>query len=163
MLTTRWTLQQQLAGIHLLYEIADCTAGLKTGRQIDFLNELSPLELATLGAIARSLTLAYEERLRCDKKHNESQKREWACVFENKLIRYGPFFSLASFGSIGDLEFAWTNKVIQDGLFELEEFETGLRPNMAPSLQSQLWSIFSRKMGCTVGDSWFIAQGLMNI
>jgi len=163
MLTSQRNPQLKSVGIQLLYEIADCTACLKTGRQVEFLVALNPLELATLGAIAKGLTLAYGELLQRNQTHNEDEKRERICVFENKLLRYGPFFALASFGSRGDLELAWTNDVIQKGLTELEEFETGRRFKIAPSLQSKLWAVFSEKMGCTIGDSWTIAMSLLGI
>jgi len=149
------------AGIQLLYELADCTAGLKTGRQLNFLIELRPLELAILGVTSKGLTLAWGEHVQRNQTQNESEKRERVCVFENKLLRYGPFFALASFGTVGDLELAWTNDVIEYGLVELEEFETGQRSTIAPSLQSKLWRNFSDKMGCTMEESWPIAMRLL--
>ena len=148
------------AGIKLWYELADCTAGLKTGRQIDFLKELSLLELATLGLMTNGLTLAYGNLLQHHQRRNEGEKRERVCVFENKLLRYGPFFALASFGG-SKRELDWVNDVIQKGLLELEEFESGQRSRIAPSLQSQVWRLFSEKIGCATVDSWFIAKGLL--
>ena len=173
-------------GLEILFEIADCTAGLKTGRQHDFLSELSTLELAIMGTVVRALGSAYGEM--CFKL-DPGAKRERMCIFEDKyvtsnvviiyrkiskplltflrLIRYGPFFALAAFGGEGitQLEADWVYATIERGLIDLDTYETGglnAKP-LAPSLQSRLWDLFCLKMKCTYQNRLDIAMELIEI
>lgn len=84
------------------------------------------------------------------------------CVFEDKLLRYGPFLAWAAvqIESItptstrtGKEANAWFEGVIQQGMDELRDFEEG-RVEAYSSLQSVLWNLLCKKTGCNLADSW---------
>ncbi|KAG9248816.1 hypothetical protein BJ878DRAFT_486779 [Calycina marina] len=149
----------KLQGIELLYEIADCTVGLKTGRQVDFMHELEPLELAKLGIMVVALSQGYDDLHGSLVEHLPGPvKRERICVYKNKLLRYGPYFAIAA--TKND---PWVTTVIDEGLNELGAFESSTMPwkVSAPSLQSQLWKILCQKVGCSLPDGWEKAKELV--
>lgn len=83
----------RLLGIRTLYEVADSSAGLKTGRQVGFLSELNALELATLGSVVKALAHGFGEISQDGEECSEIQKRERLCVFEDRYIDYDTRFT----------------------------------------------------------------------
>ncbi|KAH8592503.1 hypothetical protein B0O99DRAFT_743675 [Bisporella sp. PMI_857] len=158
------TLMLKNAGLQLLYEIADCTAGLRAGRQLEFLMELDTVELAVLGTLVNILSNGYADLVQPLSGVAEGRKIERACVFEDKLLRYGPFFASAAVGGLNttELDHQWVNEVIERGLIDLKDFETGASNKLEPSMQSKLWSIFCQKAGCSNIDRWLVASELID-
>jgi hypothetical protein len=142
----------------LIYQLADCTVGMKNkhtvrARQIEFLEELDKLELATLSWFVKALGLGY--RRMSSTAHgvaNEGLARECMCVFEDKVLRYGPFLAWAAVAGPPEAH-QWFSLVLQQGLNDLRAFEGGIVVAYS-SLQSVLWLLFCRKAQCNLGDGW---------
>jgi hypothetical protein len=117
--------------------------------------------LAELGCFIRALGEGYGRiTKKTNSSANEATIRECMCVFEDKLMRYGPFFVWAAVAG-SPIAHAWHNFVIQEGLSDLQAFESG-RTAEYSSLQSVLWHQFCKKAGCSsIVDSWVMALHLI--
>lgn len=144
----------------LLYEMVDSTAGLKRKnsireREIEFLAMLSPMDLAKLGYFVKALGLGYAQHISLQPcAVADCHVREHMCVFEDSVLRYGPFFALAVVAGTPEAR-GWAHKVMLEGLEDMEAFETTQTMAFA-SLQSVVWHLFCRKVECDLEDSWAI-------
>jgi hypothetical protein len=82
---------------------------------------------------------------------NLSLIRECMCVFEDKMLRYGPFLAWAAVAGNPE-DHMWFALVLQQGLDELRAFEEGQSKTYS-SLQSVLWHVFCEKDQCMMADS----------
>jgi hypothetical protein len=155
-------------GLNLLFGIADSTAKFKNihiirAYQRTFLESLPVTELAILGILVRVLGMAYfRNAKKADGgKANDSIRDKWI-VFEDRLLRSGPFLAYATSSTtpaertIQD----WSEEVIAQGLKDMEDFETGRCEGYA-SLQSVLWKLFCAREECDIFNSWEIAKELV--
>jgi hypothetical protein len=148
--------------LRLLYQMVDSTVGLKSkhairATQTEFLDMLDPTELATLGCFLRALSLGYGENMKLQSEAmNDSRIRERLCVFEDKVLRYGPFFAWATIAGSQRAR-RWARIMMLEGLNDMEAFERGHSMAYA-SLQSVLWKLFCKKAECDLADSWAISR-----
>lgn len=149
----------------LMYQLVDSTSGLKKKHsvrksQIEFLEMLSPLELAKLGCFVKALGLGYaqhmELRHECISDHSI---RERICVFEDKVLRYGPYFAWAIIAGTGKSR-RWGRIVMLEGLNDMEAFEKGQCQAYA-SLQSVVWKLFCKRAECDLADSWTVMREMI--
>jgi hypothetical protein len=149
----------------LMYQMVDSTAGLRRKhsirtRQIEFLETLSPMELATLGCFVKALGLGYSEHMKLQPKPTiEGHIRERMCVLEDKVLRYGPFFAWATVAGTQRSR-RWARIAMLEGLNDMEAFERGQSMAYA-SLQSVVWNVFCKKAECDLADSWNIIQDIV--
>lgn len=149
-----------------MYQLVDSTSGLKKkqsirARQIEFLEMLSPLELAKLGYFVKALGLGYAQDMELQPERiPENNMRERICVFEDKTLRYGPYFAWASIAGT-DKARRWSRIVMLEGLNELGEFEKG-QCRAYSSLQSVVWALFCKKADCAMADSWTIMREMID-
>ena len=145
-----------------LYQLVDSTAGLKKvhstrARQLEFLEMLEPIELAKLAFLVKALGVGYSKNLKNrSKPMNESSIREHVCVFEDKVLRYGPIFAWARVAGTESAR-RWARSAMLEGLKELESYERGHLTAYA-SLQSVVWRVFCKKAECEIADSWIVAR-----
>jgi hypothetical protein len=150
----------------LMYQMVDSTAGLKKKhsvrtRQIEYLEMLTPLELAKLGCFVKALGLGYSKHMELQPDPIKDRfTRERICVFEDKVLRYGPFFAWAT---IAGTERArrWGRIIMLDGLNDLHDFERGQSMAYA-SLQSVVWNLFCKRAECNLADSWAIMKEMID-
>jgi len=163
-----WWPRRQLyrtAAFYLMYQLADCTVGLKwtptiRAKQVDFLEQLDEVELATLGCFIKAMGMGYH-RILAASNHSAgtSLMRECTCVFEDKLMRYGPFFAWAATTGPSETN-SWFKSVVQSGLNELRDFEEGHNQAYS-SLQSVLWLLFCKKANCPLAHRWETALNVI--
>lgn len=162
-------------GLHLLFKLADCIAGLLTTNEIrneqsQFLESLSKTELAILIATVELLGVGFREsesiRLKNDGEPVDHHTlTELGCVFSDKVQRYGPYFASAYLFGVAnkarrpDL---WVWEEIGQGLEDLRSFEMGYTMAYA-SLQSVGWKIFMSKVGCMPASRWLEAKKLIEV
>ena len=152
--------------ISLMYQLVDSTAGMKSKhtvreRQLEFLNELDEIELATLGIFLTELTFGHCRRMNPGSGvQDRTTIRESMCVFEDKALRYGPHFVWATVAAESTRNFQWSQAVMQHGLDDMAAFERGQTPAYA-SLQSALWHLFCKKAECGLIDSWNVAKRMV--
>jgi hypothetical protein len=94
--------------------------------------------------------------------------RESVCVFEDKTLRYGPFFALCALSTkqtshasnkIAYLKTQWVERLICQGLSDLRQYEAGGEGNAG--LQSMIWKLFCDKTGCAMDLGWPAALALI--
>jgi len=91
--------------------------------------------------------------------------REIICVFEEKTIRYGPFFAICALSHAdkasqsSHFKFQWAERLIGQGLSDLRQYEAG--EDGYAGLQSTIWRLFCEKSGCGLDISWATALGLI--
>lgn len=147
--------------LHLLYSIADSTAAPSNAdihtiraHQCSFLESLSTTQLAVLGVFTRVLGLGYFRLTKSNHPNKTSDSiRDRRIVFEDRILRYGPFFAWATVAQTISLIHEWSNDVISKALADMEAFETGKTRGYA-SLQSVLWKLFCARKECDMFDSW---------
>ena len=152
--------------LHLLYGMSDsCVAShdihQTRSQQRSYLESLTTTGLAVLGVFVRILGSGY---FRLAQKNNRSNKmndsiRERWIVFEDRVLRYGPFFAYAA-TLIAQTERVirnWSDEVITQALKDMEAFETGRVEGYA-GLQSVLWKLFCVRVKCDPFDSWNAAK-----
>ena len=90
---------------------------------LNFLNELDEIELATLGIFVTELTFGHCRRMDLESGVQDRTKiRESMCVFEDKALRYGPHFVWATAAAESTRNFQWSQEVIQQGLDDMVAF-----------------------------------------
>ena len=154
--------------LRLLYAMADSTVISDNIHQIraqqrNYLESLTITELAILGVFVRVLGIGY---FRLTKTHHpnktsDSIRVRWI-VFEDRVLRYGPFFAYAT-TVIAPTERtirSWSDEVIAQALKDMEAFERGGVGGYA-SLQSVLWKLFCARAKCDLFDSWDEAKELV--
>jgi hypothetical protein len=148
-----------------MYQLVDATSGLKKkhsirARQIEFLEMLSPLELAKLGYFVKALGLGYAQYMKLQPERIPDHSiRERICVFEDKVLRYGPYFAWAVIAGTGKSR-RWGRIVMLEGLNDMEAFESGQCLAYA-SLQSVVWKLFCKRADCDLADSWSIMREMI--
>ena len=135
--------------IHLLYGMADgiaavSGAGLHAIRayQCSHFVSLTTTELAVLGVFTQILGFGYFRLAKCNhaNKPSDSIRDRWI-VFEDRVLRHGPFLAWATVVQRTGPIHEWSNEVISDALEDMEGFESGRLRGYA-SLQSVLWKVF---------------------
>ncbi|KAG0650044.1 hypothetical protein D0Z07_3856 [Hyphodiscus hymeniophilus] len=156
--------------LQLLYGIGDSTAAVPDAdihavraAQVSYLESLATTQLAVLGVMSRVLGLAYfrSSKFKHPKKTSDSLRERWI-VFEDRILRYGPFFARAAVAQVPREIYEWSNEVIYDALADMEAFETGSVQGYA-SLQSVLWKLFCARTECHVFDSWEEAREMVEV
>ena len=151
--------------LRLLYGMADITAtshGIHQvrGQQCTYLESLTTAELAILGIFVRILGIGYFRltKINHPKQTSDSIRDCWI-VFEDRVLRYGPFFAYASTVTTHTERAIqnWSAEVITQALKDMEAFETGRVEGYA-SLQSVLWKLFCARAECDLFDSWDVAK-----
>ncbi|CAL3963795.1 unnamed protein product [Diplocarpon coronariae] len=94
--------------------------------------------------------------------HNDNWVRECMCVFEDLIQRYGPYYAYAYFEGSNSPKRAdlWARKMLQNGLDNMNAYEMGYTMAYA-SLQSIVWRVFSKKVDCTLQNSWQVSKGII--
>jgi len=154
--------------LYLLYGMADSTATtddmhIIRAHQRSFLESLTTIELAILGVFLRVLGMGYFRLTKTNhpNKTSDSIRDRWI-VFEDRVLRYGPFFAYAT-TTVTQTERAirhWSDEVIARALEDMEAFETGKVGGCA-SLQSVLWKLFCARVQCDLFNSWEEAKELV--
>ena len=156
--------------IHLLYGMADCTAACSSidihsirENQCSYLESLATTQLAMLGVFTRILGVGYYRMMKSKhpRKDCDSVRDRWV-VFEDRVLRYGPFFAWAAGVERTGTIHEWSEDVISDALEDMEAFETGRVQGYA-SLQSVLWKLFCVRKECDMIDSWEEARETVEI
>jgi hypothetical protein len=146
--------------LQVLFGLADSTAAVSNAdihavraHQCSFLESLSTTKLAVLGVFTRVLGLGFSRLTESShpNKTTDSIHDRWI-VFEDRILRYGPFFAWAVVQTSGAIH-EWSNAVIFEALADMEAFETGKTQGYA-SLQSVLWKLFCARKECNMFDSW---------
>lgn len=156
--------------LQILYGMADSTAALSDtnihairAHQRSFLESLSTTQLAVLGVFSRILGLNYFRLIKSNHPDKPSDAfRDREIVFEDRVLRYGPFFAWATtvVEERGSAIRAWSDEVMAQVLADMEAFETGRSQGYA-SLQSVLWKLFCGRRGCDMFDSWWEAMEIV--
>jgi hypothetical protein len=152
----------------IMYGLADCTASVTMdvhqvrANQCAYLENLSTAQLAVLGVFVRVLGLGYFRVTKATypKKDIDSIRDHWI-VFEDRVLRFGPFFAFAAISGKGDTR-EWGQSVIRQALIDMEAFESGHGINYA-SLQSVVWKLFCRKAECDLFHSWDTAKEAVEV
>jgi hypothetical protein len=87
------------------------------------------------------------------------------CVFEDLVQRYGPCFAYAfvdGWKQKTHRHDMWAREMLQEGLDNMNAFEMGHTMSYA-SLQSVVWRVFCRKVGCQLQDSWDEARAMVEL
>ncbi|KAI0994765.1 hypothetical protein K3495_g13415 [Podosphaera aphanis] len=85
---------------------------------------------------------------------------EVMCVFEDLTQRFGPYFAWAYFEGPNEKvrqPDTWALEKLREGLDNMYAFELGYTMSYA-SLQSVVWRVFRRKVGCSSKESWMMAK-----
>ena len=149
----------------LMYQLVDSTSGLKKkhsirASQVEFLEMLSPLELAKLGYFVKALGLGYAQHMELQHECvSDHSIRERICVFEDKVLRYGPCLAWALIAGT-EKSLGWGRIVMLEGLNDMEAFEKGQCEAYA-SLQSVVWKMFCKRAECDLADSWAIMRDMI--
>lgn len=142
----------------LLYQLVDASAGFKNkhsirASQVGFLETSTTLELAKIGYLVKALGLGYEQHMKLQPERMPDYSiRERVCVFEDKVLRYGPDFAWAVVAGTAKAR-AWACDVMDEGMKDMEDFEKGHREAYA-GLQSVVWRFFCSQAQCDMADSW---------
>ncbi|RDL41923.1 uncharacterized protein BP5553_01902 [Venustampulla echinocandica] len=90
---------------------------------------------------------------------------EYACVFEDRVQRFGPYFAWAYVTSSQARKLRpdhWVNSELQQGIHDLNAYEGGYTMAYA-SLQSVVWRTFCGKIQCSLEDSWDAAKKMVEL
>lgn len=147
--------------LYILYGMADSTAVVSEtnihairAHQRLYLESLTTTQLAILGVFVRVLGLGYFRLTRCNHPNKTSDSiRDGWIVFEDRILRYGPFFAWATVIRTEGVIRDWSDEMIAQALADMEAFETGRVKGYA-SLQSVLWRLFCTRKECNMFDSW---------
>lgn len=150
----------------IMFQLVDHASGLKKKhsirtRQIEFLEILSALELARLGYFVKTLGLGYAQHMDLLPDRIPVRSiRERICVFEDKVLQYGPYFAWAA---IAGTERArrWCRIIMLEGLNDMKAFERGQCLAYA-SLQSVVWKLFCKRADCDLADSWAVMREVID-
>jgi hypothetical protein len=83
--------------------------------------------------------------------------REYMCVFEELVQRYGPYFAWAY---VKGSEERWIRDELMIGMERMNAFELGYVMSFA-SLQSVVWRILCRKKEIAFRDCWVAAVAIV--
>ena len=153
--------------LSIMYRLADRTAGfeypehIRTQQSNFFEKVLTVSELAKLGCMVRILGLGYFSTSKGRGIKDDDYIRESMCVFEDRVLRFGPHFAWA-YLTEHRTSSQWAQSEMQKGLDNMEAFERGQMMTYA-SLQSVVWHCFCRKAHCSLHDSWDTAKGLVEL
>ena len=156
--------------LQFLYGMADSTASCSSfdihavrAHQCSFLESLSTTQLAMLGVITRVLGVGYFRMTTSDypSKTSDSIRDRWI-VFEDRVLRWGPFFAWATAVETRGVIHDWTTEVISDALEDMKAFESGRSQGYA-SLQSVLWKLYCARTEYNIFDSWEVARKTVEI
>lgn len=150
----------------LMYQLVDSTAGWKKKdsirmSQIEFLEMLSTLELATLAYFIEALSLGYARYIGLQPdRMTEQCMLEHICVFKDKALQYGPFFVWAAMAGT-EKALMWSRVSMQEGISDMQAFERG-ESLVYASLQSAVWKLFCKRAGCNLADIWTVMKGVID-
>lgn len=157
----------QKDALSAMYRLADCTAGLENldtirVQQCRFLNSsLTALELAKMGFMVRIIASGLFWMSETEGRADDSFIRENRCVFEDRILRFGPHFAWVHLTKNCKCSL-WSQIEMNKGLVELEAFECS-RLTGYSSLQCILWHAFCEKVHCSLYDSWDNAKKLVGL
>lgn len=150
----------------LMYQLVDSTAGWRKkdsirASQMEFLETLSTLELATLAYFIEALGLGYARYLELQPDQITDQCiQEHICVFKDKALQYGPFFVWATIAGTEEARI-WSQIAMQEGLNDMQAYERG-EPLLFASLQSAVWKLFCERAGCNLPDIWTVMKDVID-
>jgi hypothetical protein len=156
--------------LHILFSMADVTSAIHfsdihviRAKQCAYLESLTTSQLALLGVCVRMLGLGYFRLTKSTHPHKTSDSiRDRWIVFEDRILRYGPFFAYATVVQAEGAIREWSEEAMTQALADMEAFETGRRVGYA-SLQSVLWKLFCVRKECDIFDSWEEAKDAVEI
>jgi hypothetical protein len=149
-----------------MYQLVDSTAGWKKKdsirmSQMEFLEMLNPLELATFAYFIEALGLGYARYMELQPDRMTDQCiQEHVCVFKDKALQYGPFFVWAVIAGTEKARM-WSRVAMQEGINNMQAFERG-ESLVYASLQSAVWKLFCKRAGCNLADIWTVMKSVID-
>ncbi|KAL3427816.1 hypothetical protein PVAG01_01325 [Phlyctema vagabunda] len=142
--------------LELLFLLADVASPSNNCQSIraaqeEAITDLTPQQLALLDMIAVTFASSYgsQQRKTRVKVEDVTAIREEQYVFEDRVLKYGPFFVWSHV--FGNQE--WVRQRMHEGMQEMRDFEAGLEHAKA-GLPSVVSRTFCSKAGCSFSDRW---------
>lgn len=155
----------------LMFQLADCSAGLTRQAvreaQEQFIKQLPLRSLVIISIIVRVISSRYIRQGHGSEELHDpeeaTQLRKEKSIFEDRLLRYGPFFLWAYIGGSKKAK-DWMNIKMHQGMEAADAYERGLsycNEPATPSLQSVLHRSFCEKVGCAYDECFDIIGRIM--